>query len=169
MEAENTFLKQLEGYFDLELNNYDKGRVLSYLQEYVNTLPVHEPKIVTTERIIIRHLKDTKIIAKRQTSNIDPYAIINLVSFASGITNRQMLGKDRYAEIVVSRHVAMYLIRTICQISLHNIGKLFNRDHTTVISAINHVVTMLETNPDDCLTLIDYVNRNLPIPEEKTA
>jgi len=172
MDAKSKLLKQLETYFDLELSVYDRERVLGYLKEYVATLPVAVPEIITVEKTAVKHLKTVQIISNKEQpgkSNISPYNIINLVSIASGITNRQILGKDRYAPVALARHVAMYMVKTVCDLTLTATGKLFNRDHTTVISSIKHINDMLATDPDKCIDLIEYVNNNIKRLEEKTA
>lgn len=51
----------------------------------------------------------------------------------------QLLGSTRPLALVVPRRVAMYLARQLAQLSTTEIGRLFRRDHTTVISAIRRV------------------------------
>ena len=44
------------------------------------------------------------------------------------------------------RQVAMYLIRKLTNLSLPDIGKEFNRDHTTVLYAVDKISTALKSN-----------------------
>ena len=45
-----------------------------------------------------------------------------------------------YDNIVIARHIAMYLCRTVGQMSLPKIGADFgNRDHTTVMHAVTKI------------------------------
>ena len=46
-----------------------------------------------------------------------------------------LLSKKRTRDLVVPRQIAMYLCRTLTDISLPNIGSCFGRDHTTVMHA----------------------------------
>ena len=55
------------------------------------------------------------------------------------LSAEQLSGKSRVKEIANARHIAIYLIRNITEMSLPNIGKLFNRDHATVMSSIDNV------------------------------
>lgn len=169
MNREETFLKQLETYLDLEFKEFDKTRIMGYLKEYVGSLPISS--MSDKSLTLVRHLKSKKFTSsiRRYPNDTDPYQIVKLICYSTGITEKEILGKDRYAHLIIARHVAMYMIRITCNWSLKNIGAIFNRDHTTVINAINHVATLLEIYPEDCVHLIDYVNKNLPIPNEKTA
>jgi len=170
MEAESIFIKQLEGYLNLEFNDYDKGRILGYLGEYKGALPPPPPKVITTEKVVYRDLKTKKTTSPDYKGIYpDPYEIIGLISIVSGITTRQLIGKDRYANVVLARHVAMYLIRTICNRTLKDVGTIFNRDHTTTIASINHVTTLLELQNESCIKFMCYVSDNLKMPTEKTA
>ncbi|MBQ8357964.1 MAG: chromosomal replication initiator protein DnaA [Clostridia bacterium] len=55
------------------------------------------------------------------------------------IPKEEVVGKKRNKEIATARHVAIFLIREITEISLPNIGKIFERDHSTVMSSIEWV------------------------------
>jgi chromosomal replication initiator protein len=47
-------------------------------------------------------------------------------------------GKKRKAELVLARHIAMYLIHKLLKKTLEEIGEYFDkRDHSTVIHAID--------------------------------
>jgi len=59
---------------------------------------------------------------------------------------------SRVSEFVGPRHVAMYLCRRLIKngrrlLSYKKIGKAFNRDHTTVMSAIQGIERDLQFNP----------------------
>ncbi len=68
-----------------------------------------------------------------------------------GITKEDLIGKNRSREIAQARHVTIYLIRKITEMSLPNIGKLFNRDHTTALASCEAIEKKLKT--DAMLTL----------------
>ncbi len=62
-----------------------------------------------------------------------------------GITKDELIGLKRTKEIANARHVCIYLIRNIVEISLPSIGKIFNRDHSTVMSSIENVEKRLKS------------------------
>jgi len=54
-----------------------------------------------------------------------------------GVSKQELTGKSRVKEIAQARHVTMYLIKTVIEMSYPNIGKLFDRDRTTVMNSID--------------------------------
>ena len=68
-----------------------------------------------------------------------------------GISKEDLTGKSRSREIAQARHVTIYLIRKITEMSLPNIGKIFNRDHTTALASWETIEKKLKT--DAMLTL----------------
>jgi len=62
-------------------------------------------------------------------------AIIKVTADTYGVTEKQIYGRVRTAELVVPRQVAMYLVREAVGLSFPAIGKTFNRDHTTTLYA----------------------------------
>ena len=62
------------------------------------------------------------------------------------IKKEDIIGARRTKEIAAARHKAIYLVRTITEMSLPNIGKIFNRDHSTIMSSIETVEKKLITD-----------------------
>ena len=62
------------------------------------------------------------------------------------VKKEEIIGARRTKEIAAARHKAIYLVRTITEMSLPNIGKIFNRDHSTVMSSIEAVEKKLITD-----------------------
>ena len=70
---------------------------------------------------------------------------------------KDLVGQKRSADIVFPRQIAMYLCRSIPQISLPQIGKDFgNRDHTTVLHACNKIEKEIKENKNTKL-IVDSV------------
>ena len=63
-----------------------------------------------------------------------------------GVKKEELIGTVRKKEISFARHVAIYLIRNITEMSLPNIGKIFGRDHTTILASIKFVEKKLITD-----------------------
>ena len=59
------------------------------------------------------------------------------------------------------RQVAMYLIRKLTNLSLPDIGKEFNRDHTTVIYAVDKISTSLKSNDTTMQNNIRDITANI--------
>ena len=57
-----------------------------------------------------------------------------------GIKKEEILGLKRNKEIANARHICVYLIREITEMSFPNIGKIFGgRDHATIMSSYNKI------------------------------
>lgn len=88
-------------------------------------------------------LKGGKYIA----TQLDEQKIINIIADYYNLTPSQITGKDRTGQIVLARHLAMYLIRKHLDVPLTKIGKTFGgKDHTTVMSALSKVEKELKTD-----------------------
>ena len=51
-----------------------------------------------------------------------------------------MVGKSRAKPFVYPRQIAMYLARSHTSLSFHDLGRVFGRDHTTVLHAVQRIM-----------------------------
>ncbi len=64
------------------------------------------------------------------------------------LTREQLIGKGRKQDVATARHIAMFLIRTLIGSHFTTIGLHFgNRDHSTVIHAVNTVEKRCKNDP----------------------
>ena len=71
--------------------------------------------------------------------------ILTAVSKKYGVTEDDIKSKKKTDSIANARHVSIYIIRKLTDRSLKEIGKIFGRDHSTVISSINKVEISIKT------------------------
>lgn len=168
---EDEFIQELEGYLNTKFDKYSVSRIHGYLGNYRNNLPDKEPIVIKQDRIIFRELRSKEIIVTnpKEYKVVSPMEVINKVLDATGITMKELTGRERYLRLITARHVAMYMIRDICGLTTGNIGKIFNRDHTTVIHAISHVLNMIHVGNQPYIKLIGYINFHLLTEEEKKS
>ena len=75
------------------------------------------------------------------------------------IDAKDLAGAKRSNDIVFPRQIAMYLCRTVPQLSLPQIGKDFgNRDHTTVMHACNKIEKEIKENQNTKLIVESVKN-----------
>ena len=75
------------------------------------------------------------------------------------IDPKDIAGAKRSADVVFPRQIAMYLCRTVPQLSLPQIGKDFgNRDHTTVMHACNKIEKEIKENKNTKLIVESVKN-----------
>lgn len=80
---------------------------------------------------------------KSETEVID--RIFRAVSRRTDVTPEEMRGKKRNDNIAKARHMCIYLIRQMTELSLSDIGKIFSRDHATVIASIKYIEGQIES------------------------
>ena len=87
----------------------------------------------------------------KDTTDILPTAevIIEEVGKFYSIEDADLRGQSRTKETSLARQIAMYLIRNMTKLSLKEIGKEFsNRDHTTVLHAIERIEDFCKSKPE---------------------
>lgn len=72
--------------------------------------------------------------------------IMESVSKYYQITVSEITEKRRHAKIVRARQVAAYLLREDLRLSLHEVGAIINRDHSSVVHAHKLVKQMITPN-----------------------
>lgn len=85
--------------------------------------------------------------APERTVSSSAKSVITVVADTFSLKVSQLTGKQRKKELVLPRHLAMYIMRTELNVPLMEIGRLFGgRDHTTVMHATERVTHELVTN-----------------------
>ena len=95
---------------------------------------------------VIRAVKDIF----KEKSDILPTAdvIIDEVCKFYNLEPGLLRGQGRSKDISLARQIAMYQIRRMTNLSLKEIGHEFNRDHSTVLSALNRIEGLVKTDPE---------------------
>ena len=98
------------------------------------------------EETVTRAMQD---ILKRSSEYIPtPEAILEYISKFYGLEESVIRGQQRVREAVQARQIAMYLIRSMTNTSVVDIGKVFdNRDHSTVLYSIQQVEKKMKKDP----------------------
>jgi len=95
---------------------------------------------------VAMHLKDMFRGSKELIPTVDN--IIEETAKYYMLTVEDIKGQRRMRDTALARQVAMFLIRKLTNFSLKDIGAVFNRDHTTVISSIRRVEQYINESPD---------------------
>lgn len=75
-------------------------------------------------------MTDTEMMVER---------VLTIVSFELNVPKSDILYKSRRMPERDARHISIHLIRNRTNLPLKSIGKIFNRDHSTIINSINSV------------------------------
>lgn len=84
-----------------------------------------------------------------------PDAIIAEVSRFFGYDEAIIRGPSRSRQVVNARNIAMYLIRNITGLSTIEIGKIFDRDHSTAVHSLDQVDAKLQSDSSFSQTIKD--------------
>lgn len=104
-------------------------------------LPTHPPSPITL-KMASTLLHD--ILAKAKELALTPQKIIQEVSAHYGIRGEDLLSKSHTQEFVLPRQTAIYLCREKLRLPLQSIGKIFGRDHSTVLSSLKELIKKME-------------------------
>ena len=72
--------------------------------------------------------------------------IIEETAKCYGVEVSDIMSTSRTAKLTLARQVSMYIIRSMTQLSLPEIGRVFGRDHTTVMHSLEKVEKLMKTN-----------------------
>ncbi len=84
------------------------------------------------------------LLLQEEQTALSPEKIISAVSTIYGIRNEDLLGKSQSQECSLPRQIAMYLCRQELKLPFQSIGRIFGRDHSTVMTSITQVEKKLK-------------------------
>ena len=88
-----------------------------------------------------------------------PDVIIEETARYYSLTGSDLRGQRRSKNTAIARQVSMYLIRSLTNLSLVDIGKEYeDRNHSTVLSSIRKVEDLLKSDPDMAGTVRDITS-----------
>ena len=89
----------------------------------------------------------SELLGGAEPASVTVDKIFSVVYNRYGVKKEDIIGMRRTKELATVRHIAIYLVRTITEMSLPNIGKIFNRNHSTVLSSIESAEKKLRNDP----------------------
>ena len=97
----------------------------------------------------------SELLGGAEPVNITVDKIFTAVFRKYGISKEDLISPKRNKEIANARHVAIFLIREMTEMSFPNISKVFNRDHATIMSSYNKALSMFQLDPMFTLEIND--------------
>ena len=88
----------------------------------------------------------SELLGGAEPVNVTLDKIFNAVCQKYDVKKADLTGSRRTKELALARHITIYLIRNITDMSLPNIGKIFNRDHSTVLSSVSIIESKVNTD-----------------------
>ena len=142
--------------------------VLTYLSENIKenvrqiegaikTLKAHS--LITGKEITLPMAKTalTDFFKRMEKEGITSDKIIDYICKRQNIKREDLLSSRRTAEIATARHVTIYLLRTLTPLSYKSIGKLFSKDHSTIITSFNNIDRKMRSDPSFSREINDII------------
>ncbi len=112
-------------------------------------------------KITIDFLKEIFSDISSSQNELNEDEIINYVSKKFQIKKADLLGKSRKREYIFPRNISIYLIRNLMDLSLIKIGKLFKKDHTTIMNSIKKIEYQIKNDVDFKNEMLEFKNELL--------
>ena len=77
---------------------------------------------------------------------VTPEKIVEKVAGKYGVSTDDIYSKKKSGAISNARHISIYLMRRLADLSYPQIGKVLNRDHTTVMASYKIIDTEIKNN-----------------------
>ncbi len=135
-----------------EAFNYIARRITSSIRALESALAnLRMVYDIYQEPITLKHIKEhlKHLFDEESSRKVTTNDIITKISDTYNISVEDIISKSRQSKIVTPRFIAMYLIRKLTDLTTTDIGKQFgDRDHSTVVNAINKVEEDMQNDPD---------------------
>ena len=97
-------------------------------------------------------LEQAREVVKDVTTDSEPVSvkvdkIIEYVANLYGVTASDIKSDKRQGDIKMARQVSMYVIKEVTSLTLQDIGKIFGKNHSTVLYSVNQIKEGIEDNP----------------------
>ena len=117
-------------------------RVIAYFQfKAIDPINANKDEVMQIAR-------DALKLEERRDLVITIEQIMTEVTSYYELEKNDLTSKSRQSSITLPRQIAMYLARNLTNLSLVSIGQSFDRDHTTVMHAIDKIESKLKNNDD---------------------
>ena len=158
----------------LTVSNYDEeglfylaetfSRNVRELEGALNRLLFHTVSIKGTEKITLEDIKESVQImlpnSAKAIKTLSESDIVDSVANYYHLSSEQIYSKVRTAQIALARRICMYLCRIMIGSSYSQIGEVFERDHSTVMTAVDKVGKEIKTD-SQLSTAIQEIKKNL--------
>jgi chromosomal replication initiator protein len=126
--------------FDFLIRHFSSNPIASI--EALHAIALRSP-----QNFDLGHLKHVlaDLLQKESDTVLTFDKIIEQTALYFGIRKEDLTGASQMREYAKPRQIAMFLCRNILQTSFQGIGRIFNRDHSTVMSSIKQVKNAIES------------------------
>lgn len=152
--------KQHNIYLSSEILKYIAENVTSSIRQLEGIIKkLGAMKFLQGSEITLERVKDvTKEFSQAKENDSKKFEEILLsVSTKYGISKEDILSSKRNKEIVLARHICVYIAREITSLSQTQIAKILNRDRSTLVSSEKFVKDKMAEDNDFALDIKEMI------------
>lgn len=91
-------------------------------------------------------------------SQIDARKVVNAASEKYGVPADVILSKKKTSDVAWARHMAIYVTKHLTELTYSEIGKFYNRDHSTIMAAFDKIKLIANSDPMVAKEIEDLIN-----------
>jgi chromosomal replication initiator protein len=108
------------------------------------------------------------LIQEQEVDKITTDRILDKVSHYFGIRRQDILGKSQSRDCAQPRQICMYFCRELLKMPYMQIGRLFGRDHSTVMSSVKQIEKCLKVPEDETHKVVLALQEAI-LPHQKVS
>ena len=114
-------------------------------------LRLHADDQMASQNVSVQAVKFllTDLLNDEQKSTLTPGKIVQSVAEHYGIRTEDIFGRSQTRECALPRQIAMHFCRTRLKMPFKQIGDLFTRDHSTVMTSVKFIQKSLDEDARD--------------------
>lgn len=124
--------------------------IIKKLKAYVT---VHTNDL--TLPMVQRYIKD--VVSETLPEPVTVEKIVDEVSRTYNVSVDDIYSKKKQADIAYARQISIYIVCQVMSLSSTEVGKKFNKDHTTVLYTVNKVKEILKVNESESKLVEDII------------
>lgn len=101
------------------------------------------------------------LIRKEEENALTPSKIIQIIADQFEIQTDDILGKAQTRDCALPRQMAMYFCRIKLKLSFKEIGRIFGRDHSTVMTSVKQIQEGMENGVSDVVFKLTAITQKL--------
>lgn len=105
--------------------------------------------------------RPVNLMYKIKVNHLNPQIIIQNVLKVCGITYSELINKSHETKYVVARHLVMWLVTYYCGLSDAEVGKMVNRDRSTVSHGLGIINDRLDVKDDLYIKPLEEIEKIL--------
>jgi chromosomal replication initiator protein len=138
------------------------GQNQKSLLQALDTLILREHLSSTKPPLDVKVAREylTTLLEAKEKEALSPDKILTAVATFYGIRKEDILGKGQTQECSVPRQISMYLCRHLLKIPFMAIGRIFSRDHSTVMTSVKQIQKSLDEQDPEIKDSLVQLNKS---------